>query len=101
MSPRIGNAARPVGAAFGAGAGVSGEGCTDRASRRTVRGRSVVVMDNRAEVREFLLTRRAKITVQQAGLPDVGSRRVPGLRRSEVALLAGVSVEYYAKLERG
>jgi transcriptional regulator with XRE-family HTH domain len=58
-------------------------------------------MDNRAEVREFLLTRRAKITVQQAGLPDVGSRRVPGLRRSEVALLAGVSVEYYAKLERG
>jgi transcriptional regulator with XRE-family HTH domain len=58
-------------------------------------------MDNRAEVREFLLTRRARITVQQAGLPDVGSRRVPGLRRSEVALLAGVSVEYYAKLERG
>jgi transcriptional regulator with XRE-family HTH domain len=58
-------------------------------------------MDNRAEVREFLLSRRARITVQQAGLPDVGSRRVPGLRRSEVALLAGVSVEYYAKLERG
>jgi transcriptional regulator with XRE-family HTH domain len=58
-------------------------------------------MDNRAEVREFLLSRRAKITTRQAGLPDVGSRRVPGLRRSEVALLAGVSVEYYAKLERG
>ena len=58
-------------------------------------------MDNRAEVREFLTSRRARITVRQAGLPDVGGRRVPGLRRSEVALLAGMSVEYYAKLERG
>ncbi len=59
------------------------------------------VMDNRAEVREFLMSRRAKLTPQQAGLPVGGSRRVPGLRRSEVADLAGVSVEYYAKLERG
>lgn len=58
-------------------------------------------MDNRAEVREFLTTRRARITPEQAGLPDVGHRRVPGLRRVEVAALAGVSVEYYAKLERG
>jgi transcriptional regulator with XRE-family HTH domain len=58
-------------------------------------------MNNRAEVRDFLVSRRARITVRQAGLPDVGNRRVPGLRRSEVALLAGVSVEYYAKLERG
>jgi hypothetical protein len=58
-------------------------------------------MDNRAEVREFLLSRRAKITPEQAGLPEVGARRVPGLRRGEVAGLAGVSVEYYAKLERG
>ncbi|GAB2651355.1 helix-turn-helix transcriptional regulator [Kribbella swartbergensis] len=58
-------------------------------------------MDNRAEVREFLISRRAKITPQQAGLPDVGTRRVPGLRRGEVAVLAGVSVEYYSKLERG
>ncbi|MFC7455570.1 helix-turn-helix domain-containing protein [Brachybacterium sp. GCM10030267] len=58
-------------------------------------------MDNRSQVREFLTSRRAKITPQQAGLPSVGARRVPGLRRSEVALLAGVSVEYYAKLERG
>src|SRR5690606_9504234 len=58
-------------------------------------------MDNRAEVREFLMSRRAKLTPQQAGLPVGGSRRVPGLRRSEVADLAGVSVEYYAKLERG
>jgi transcriptional regulator with XRE-family HTH domain len=58
-------------------------------------------MDNRAEVREFLVSRRARITPQQAGLPDVGGRRVPGLRRGEVAALAGVSIEYYAKLERG
>ncbi len=58
-------------------------------------------MDNRAEVREFLTTRRAKVTPRDVGLPDVGQRRVPGLRRGEVAALAGVSVEYYAKLERG
>jgi transcriptional regulator with XRE-family HTH domain len=58
-------------------------------------------MDNRAEVREFLTTRRAKISPAQAGLPATGQRRVPGLRRSEVAALAGMSVEYYAKLERG
>ena len=42
-------------------------------------------MDNRAEVREFLMSRRAKVTPQEAGLPAGGSRRVPGLRRSEVA----------------
>ncbi|MCF6467919.1 helix-turn-helix domain-containing protein [Nonomuraea sp. MG754425] len=58
-------------------------------------------MDNRSEVREFLTSRRAKITPAQAGLPVAGRRRVPGLRRSEVAALAGMSVEYYAKLERG
>ncbi|SNT49517.1 Helix-turn-helix domain-containing protein [Asanoa hainanensis] len=58
-------------------------------------------MDNRAEVREFLISRRAKLTPDQTGLPDIGSRRVPGLRRGEVAALAGVSVEYYTKLERG
>ena len=58
-------------------------------------------MDNRAAVREFLVSRRAKIGPEQAGLPAAGQRRVPGLRRSEVAALAGMSVEYYAKLERG
>ena len=58
-------------------------------------------MDNRAEVREFLVSRRAKITPKEAGLPAGTNRRVSGLRRSEVATLAGVSVEYYAKLERG
>src|SRR4051794_30443584 len=58
-------------------------------------------MDNRAEAREFLMTRRAKITPRQAGLPEFGNRRVAGLRRGEVATLAGVSIEYYSKLERG
>ncbi|MET4670451.1 helix-turn-helix transcriptional regulator [Streptomyces sp. PvR018] len=58
-------------------------------------------MDNQAEVREFLTSRRAKITPERAGLPSGSRRRVPGLRRSEVAALADVSVEYYAKLERG
>ena len=59
-------------------------------------------MDHRADLREFLGTRRAKVTPQQAGLPTHGGhRRVPGLRREEVALLAGVSVDYYTRLERG
>jgi transcriptional regulator with XRE-family HTH domain len=58
-------------------------------------------VDNREEVRDFLTSRRAKITPQQVGLPAGPKRRVPGLRRSEVAALADVSVEYYAKLERG
>ncbi|MCT9821232.1 helix-turn-helix transcriptional regulator [Microbacterium sp. W1N] len=59
-------------------------------------------MDHRAEVREFLSTRRARLTPDRAGLPAFGgNRRVPGLRREEVALLAGVSVDYYTRLERG
>lgn len=58
-------------------------------------------MDNRAEVREFLTSRRAKVTPGDVGLPAGSNRRVQGLRRSEVATLAGVSVEYYTKLERG
>ncbi|MFT4295156.1 MAG: helix-turn-helix transcriptional regulator [Micropruina sp.] len=58
-------------------------------------------MDNRAEVRDFLTTRRAKITPDQVGLPAGMKRRVAGLRRSEVAALAGVSIEYYTRLERG
>lgn len=58
-------------------------------------------MDNRAEVREFLVSRRAKLTPAQAGLPTGANRRVPGLRRAEVALLADVSIEYYSRVERG
>jgi transcriptional regulator with XRE-family HTH domain len=61
-----------------------------------------VVVDNRNEIRQFLTSRRARITPGQAGLPVYGAnRRVPGLRREEVALLAGVSVDYYTRLERG
>jgi transcriptional regulator with XRE-family HTH domain len=61
-----------------------------------------VVMDNRNEIRQFLTSRRARITPGQAGLPTYGATQcVPGLRREEVALLAGVSVDYYTRLERG
>ena len=59
-------------------------------------------MDVRQDLREFLTTRRARLAPQDVGLPDFGGRRrVPGLRREEVALVAGVSVEYYVRLERG
>jgi len=58
-------------------------------------------MDERSEATEFLRTRRDRITPDQAGIIGGGRRRVPGLRREEVALLAGVSVEYYARMERG
>jgi transcriptional regulator with XRE-family HTH domain len=59
-------------------------------------------MDARSEVREFLTSRRARLTPEQAGLRTYGgTRRVPGLRREEVALLAGVSADYYTRLERG
>ena len=54
-----------------------------------------------SDIAEFLTSRRAKITPEQAGLPTYGRRRVKGLRREEVASLAGVSVEYYRRLERG
>jgi transcriptional regulator with XRE-family HTH domain len=59
-------------------------------------------MDARNDIREFLTSRRARITPEQAGLPAYGTnRRVKGLRREEVALLAGISAEYYVRLERG
>jgi hypothetical protein len=58
--------------------------------------------DLNAEIRDFLSTRRARITPEQAGLPAYGgNRRVKGLRREEVAMLAGVSVDYYVRMERG
>jgi hypothetical protein len=59
-------------------------------------------MDNRSEVRDFLTTRRSRISPADAGVADDGTmRRVPGLRRREVAELAGVSIEYYTRLKRG
>ena len=60
------------------------------------------VVDNRSDIRDFLATRRARLTPAQVGLPSGGGRRrVPGLRREEVAVLAGVSPEWYARLEKG
>ena len=56
---------------------------------------------HRAEVTNFLRTRRDRITPEQAGIVGGRRRRVPGLRREEVALLTGISVEYYARMERG
>ncbi|KAA0099601.1 XRE family transcriptional regulator [Mycolicibacterium sp. P1-18] len=62
----------------------------------------MATIDPRHEVREFLSSRRARISPQQAGLPAYGgNRRVKGLRREEVAMLAGVSVDYYVRMERG
>jgi len=59
-------------------------------------------VDLRSEIREFLSSRRARISPDQAGLPAYGgNRRVKGLRREEVAMLAGVSVDYYVRMERG
>ena len=58
-------------------------------------------METKKEIQEFLTSRRAAVTPEQAGLPTYGARRVPGLRREEVAVLAGVSVPYYTRLERG
>jgi transcriptional regulator with XRE-family HTH domain len=81
--------------------GYPAEGSPSRESLFSVSRRSVAAMDSRSEIREFLVSRRARLTPEDAGLPGGGNRRVPGLRRSEVATLAGVSVEYYGRLERG
>jgi transcriptional regulator with XRE-family HTH domain len=62
----------------------------------------MATIDLRIDIREFLSSRRARIAPEQAGLPAYGgNRRVKGLRREEVALLAGVSVDYYVRMERG
>jgi transcriptional regulator with XRE-family HTH domain len=80
-------------------AGVTGN---DRTPQQDSDAPSVDVVDQRKDVRDFLTSRRARITPQRAGLPIYsGNRRVAGLRREEVALLAGVSIDYYTRLERG
>jgi transcriptional regulator with XRE-family HTH domain len=56
---------------------------------------------DKGELGQFLKTRRARVRPEDVGLPDFGRRRVPGLRREELALLAGVSVDYYVRLEQG
>lgn len=57
--------------------------------------------DNRSDIRDFLVSRRAKLAPERVGLPTGRRRRVPGLRREEVAVLAGVSIEWYTRLEKG
>jgi transcriptional regulator with XRE-family HTH domain len=79
----------------------SDDGCTDRTFLAGSRDTSLGWMDDRAEVRDFLMSRRAKLAPKDAGLPGGVNRRVAGLRRAEVAVLAGVSVEYYSRIERG
>src|SRR5919112_258720 len=75
--------------------------CLPPLRRAAYRG-AVSRTDLSAEIRDFLSTRRARITPEQAGLPAYGgNRRVKGLRREEVAMLAGVSVDYYVRMERG
>ena len=59
-------------------------------------------MDHNTELREFLRSRRARLSVDDVEIGGTGrTRRVPGLRREEVAQLAGVSVDYYSRLEQG
>jgi transcriptional regulator with XRE-family HTH domain len=73
-------------------------------SRRLLRrgGRTLLGVGSNAEFRDFLISRRSRLTPERAGLiPKAGNRRVPGLRREEVADLAGLSVDYYVRLERG
>jgi transcriptional regulator with XRE-family HTH domain len=79
----------------------SDEGGIDRAPLRDRRRGTVGGVDAATDIAEFLTSRRAKVTPEQVGLPAYGPRRVKGLRREEVASLAGVSVEYYKRLERG
>ena len=65
-------------------------------SRPTIEG-----MDEDNRLGEFLRARRELVRPEEVGLPDLGRRRVPGLRREELAMLSGVSVDYYVRLEQG
>jgi transcriptional regulator with XRE-family HTH domain len=80
---------------------VPADTATGGVPQRRVTRFTLQLVDTKKEIREFLTSRRARITPEQAGLNSYGSRRVPGLRREEVAVLAGVSVPYYTRLERG
>jgi transcriptional regulator with XRE-family HTH domain len=71
-------------------------------SAQSLPGSNAAELRSKTELRDFLRSRRARLTPEAAGLaPHHGGRRVPGLRREEVAQLAGVSVDYYIRLERG
>ena len=73
----------------------------DRAPFPRPDGGMLICVSAPNDIAEFLTSRRAPFTPEQVGLPTFGPRRVQGLRREEVASLAGVSVEYYKRLERG
>jgi transcriptional regulator with XRE-family HTH domain len=77
------------------------ERATGSGSQELVAASTLGFVETKKEIREFLTSRRARLTPEQAGLATYGARRVPGLRREEVAVLAGVSVPYYTRLERG
>src|SRR6476660_5358773 len=77
------------------------DGGTGRVTLAARAGSTLEAVETKQEIREFLTSRRARITPERAGLNSYGGRRVPGLRREEVAVLAGVSVPYYTRLERG
>src|SRR3954451_3324446 len=74
---------------------------TDRAPQRSATAPNLEAMDTKSEIRDFLTSRRARIAPEEAGLKVFGPRRVRGLRREEVATLAGLSVDYYNRMERG
>jgi Helix-turn-helix domain len=74
---------------------------TDRAPQPTRKTTYASDVDIKTEIRDFLTSRRARITPEDVGITSFGQRRVPGLRREEVATLAGLSIEYYNRLERG
>src|ERR1700716_442045 len=74
---------------------------TGRVPQDRAAGFTLDLVYTKKEIREFLTSRRARIAPERAGLHSYGNRRVPGLRREEVAVLAGVSDPYYTRLERG
>lgn len=79
----------------------SQDGTGAQSQSRTPRPAYSDLMGEQNEIAAFLTSRRARLTPKQAGLRSYGERRVPGLRREEVAALAGVSLDYYKRLERG
>ncbi|MEU6751261.1 helix-turn-helix transcriptional regulator [Spirillospora sp. NPDC046719] len=77
------------------------DGLTDNRTDDRTESRTDNRADNRSEIRGFLTSRRARLAPERVGLPTSRRRRVPGLRREEVAALAGVSTEWYTRLEKG
>src|SRR3954468_21369089 len=92
---------RPVGGPCQRGTDRAPKRAHERATVRSTHPEKTETVNAANDIAEFLVTRRASITPEQAGLPSYGTRRVAGLRREEVASLAGMSVDYYRRLERG